>query len=176
MNIKSMFIATKRYVFSVRPASRWQVRGDEADRRVVAAFLCDRRQNAGSTLNKSTKRVRAAFTLVEVLAALAFMAIVIPVAVDGLRIANRAGQVGQRKAVAARIAERVLNEVVITGQFRSTTQNGTVQEGVQAYQWIMRSEPWPMDAMLLVTVQVNFPVQGREFDVRLSTLVDNSTQ
>ena len=104
------------------------------------------------------------------------MAIVIPVAVDGLRIANRAGQVGQRKAVAARIAERVLNEVVITGQFRSTTQSGTVQEGVQAYQWIMRSEPWPMDAMLLVTVQVNFPVQGREFDVRLSTLVDNSTQ
>lgn len=104
------------------------------------------------------------------------MAIVIPVAVDGLRIANRAGQVGQRKAVAARIAERVLNEVVITGQFRSTTQSGTVQEGVQAYQWFMRSEPWPMDAMLLVTVQVNFPVQGREFDVRLSTLVDNSTQ
>ena len=124
----------------------------------------------------TAKRARAAFTLVEVLAALAFMAIVIPVAVDGLRIANRAGQVGQRKAVAARIAERVLNEVVITGQFRSTTQSGTVQEGVQAYQWIMRSEPWPMDAMLLVTVQVNFPVQGREFDVRLSTLVDNSTQ
>src|SRR6266851_5890023 len=88
------------------------------------------------------KRARAAFTLAEVLAALAFMAIVIPVAVDGLRIANRAGQVGQRKAVAARIAERVLNEVVITGQFRSTTQRGTVQEGVQAYQWFMRSEPW----------------------------------
>jgi type II secretory pathway pseudopilin PulG len=176
MNSTSMFIATKQYGFSVLPASRWQGRGGEADRRVVAAFLCDRRQDAGSTLNKSTKRVRAAFTLVEVLAALAFMAIVIPVAVDGLRIANRAGQVGQRKAVAARIAERVLNEVVITGQFRSTTQSGTVQEGVQAYQWFMRSEPWPMDAMLLVTVQVNFPVQGREFDVRLSTLVDNSTQ
>jgi type II secretory pathway pseudopilin PulG len=175
-----MFIATNRYVFSVLPASRWQGHGREADRRVVAAFLCDRlpfrRQDAGSTLNKAAKGVRAAFTLVEVLAALAFMAIVIPVAVDGLRIANRAGQVGQRKAVAARIAERVLNEVVITGQFRSTTQSGTVQEGVQAYQWFMRSEPWPMDAMLLVTVQVNFPVQGREFDVRLSTLVDNSTQ
>ena len=121
-------------------------------------------------------RTRAAFTLVEVLAALAFMAIVIPVAVDGLRIANLAGQVGQRKAVAARIAERVLNEAVITGQFRSSSQNGTIQEGVQAYQWVLRSEPWPQDAMRLVTVQVNFPVQGREFDVRLSTLVDNSTQ
>ncbi|MEO8427782.1 MAG: type II secretion system protein [Verrucomicrobiota bacterium] len=124
----------------------------------------------------AAKRGRAAFTLVEVLAALAFMAIVIPVAVDGLRIASLAGQVGQRKAVAARIAERVLNELVITGQFRSPTQGGTIREGVQPYQWSMRSEPWPMDAMRLLTVQVNFPVQGREYDVRLSTLVDNSTQ
>ena len=121
-------------------------------------------------------RTRAAFTLVEVLAALAFMAIVIPVAVDGLRIANLAGQVGHRKAIAARIAERVLNESVVTGQFRNPTQNGTIQEGVQSYQWVLRSETWPLDAMRLVTVQVNFPVQGREYDVRLSTLVDNSTQ
>src|SRR5688500_9837086 len=87
----------------------------------------------------AAKRARAAFTLVEVLAALVFMAIVIPVAVDGLRIANLTGQVGQRKAVAARIAERVLNEVVVTGQFRSSTQSGTIREGVQPYQWVMRS-------------------------------------
>lgn len=124
----------------------------------------------------AVERARAAFTLVEVLAALAFMAIVIPVAVDGLRIANLAGQVGQRKAAAARIADRMLNELAVTGQFQSPTQSGTVQEGVTAFQWSMRSEPWPMDSMRLVTVQVNFPVQGREYNVRLSTLVDNSTQ
>ena len=59
------------------------------------------------------KRGRGAFTLAEVLAALAFMAIVIPVAIQGLRIANLAGQVGQRKAAAGRIAERVLNEWII---------------------------------------------------------------
>src|SRR5436309_10580359 len=94
-----------------------------------------------------SKRARAAFTLAEVLAALAFMAIVIPVAVEGLRIANLAGQVGQRKAVAARISERVLNELMVTGQLRGTTQNGIVQEGAQQYQWSMRSEPWPQDAM-----------------------------
>ena len=53
---------------------------------------------------------RAGFTLAEVLAALVFMAIVVPVAVEGLRVANLAGQVGQRKTVAARVADRVLNE------------------------------------------------------------------
>lgn len=124
----------------------------------------------------AVKRAPAAFTLVEVLAALTLMAIVIPVAVQAMRIANLAGQVGQRKAVAARVAGRVLNELIVTGQSRGTTQNGVVQEGAQQYQWSMRSEPWPQDAMRLVTVQVTFPVQGRDYNVRLSTLMDNSTQ
>jgi len=47
--------AEAEYVFSVLPASRWQGHGREVDRRVVAAFLCDRlpfrRQDAGGTLN-----------------------------------------------------------------------------------------------------------------------------
>ena len=119
-------------------------------------------------------RKRAAFTLAEVLAALAFMAIVIPVAVEGLRIANLAGQVGQRKATAARIAERVMNELYVTGQLRSATSRGVVQEGTEQYEWNLRSSVWPVDAMREVTVEVKFLVQGRDYDVRLSTLVDNS--
>jgi len=118
----------------------------------------------------------SAFTLVEVLAALAFMAIVIPVAVEGLRIASLAGQVGERKAVAARIAERTMNELLVTGQYQSASQNGVIHEGLQEYQWSMRSEPWPLGTMRLVTVQVTYPIQGRDYDVRVSTLADNSTQ
>src|SRR5437773_1000592 len=120
------------------------------------------------------KHCRAGFTLVEVLAALTFLAIVIPVAVQGLRIANLAGQVGQRKATAARIAERLMNEIILTGQFRSATSKGVVQEGVQQYEWNMRAQTWPVDAMRVVSVEVTFPVQGRNYDVRLSTLVDSS--
>src|SRR6266478_1208185 len=78
-------------------------------------------------------RVRAAFTLAEVLAALAFMAIVIPVAVNGLRVANRAGQVGERKAVAARIADRVLNEWSTTGASQTPAQSGVVRDGAAQY-------------------------------------------
>ena len=124
----------------------------------------------------AVKGAAAAFTLIEVLAALTLMAIVIPVAVDGMRLSNLAGQVGQRKAVAGRIAQRVLNEAIVTGQLRGATQNGVVREGAQQYQWAIRSEPWSQDAMRLVTVQVTYPVQGRDYEVRLSTLVDNSNQ
>jgi hypothetical protein len=117
----------------------------------------------------------AGFTLAEVLAALVFMAIVIPVAMEAIRIANLAGQVGTRKTAAARVAERVLNEVLITTQFQGVSQSGVINEGEQQYRWTMRSEPWTQDAMLLVSVEVVFVVQGRDYDVRLSTLVDNTT-
>ena len=122
----------------------------------------------------AAKHARAAFTLAEVLAALAFMAIVIPVAMEGLQIANRAGQVGHRKATAARIADRVLNEVIVTGQWRTSTQGGTVQEGQQNYRWSLRSEPWQQGTMRVVTVQVTYPVQGENYDVNVSTLVDSA--
>lgn len=118
---------------------------------------------------------RAAFTLVEVLAALLFMAIVIPVAMQAIRIANRAGVMSQRKAVATRIAERMLNEMIVTSQYQGTSLKGVINEAQQQYEWIMRTEPWTEDAMLMVSIEVDYPVQGEQFTVRLSTLVDNTT-
>ena len=120
------------------------------------------------------QRARAAFTLVEVLAALLFMAIVIPVAVQGLRVANLAGQVGERKAAAIRVADKVLNEMILTQDKTSTTQRGTVQDGPYLFQWQSSNQPWNLDSMRVVTVQVNFDVQGRDQEVRLTTLMENA--
>jgi prepilin-type N-terminal cleavage/methylation domain-containing protein len=124
----------------------------------------------------AAKRIRAGFTLAEVLAALAFMAIVIPVAVQGLRIANLAGQVGERKATAARIAERVLNELVVTREWQTSSPRGLIREGVQDYEWTMLLENWNGGYLRQLTVEVIFTVQGQEHEMRLSTLVDTSTQ
>jgi type II secretion system protein I len=124
---------------------------------------------------RAVKRACAGFTLAEVLAALVFMAIVIPVAVQGLRIASRAGSVSERKVVAARLAENKLNELIVTGQWQSASQQGTTEEGWQTYNWRLLSEPWSEDgAMRLVTVVVSVPVQGQDYDLQISTLVDAS--
>jgi len=130
----------------------------------------------GMTIQANRQRALAGFTLAEVLAALAFMAIVIPVAMQGLSVANTAGQVGLRKVAAARIAERVLNEWIVMGQMQSGNQRGTVQEGVHEFRWTIRTELWNQDTMRLATAQVIYTVQGREFEVHLSTLIDTSTQ
>src|SRR5687768_17876953 len=82
------------------------------------------------------------FTLVEVLAALLFMAILLPVTVEAVRIASRAGQVGERKAAATRVAERVLNELLVTGGLTQNSGSGRIEERDRGYEWTMRSESW----------------------------------
>ena len=112
------------------------------------------------------------FTLAEVLAALLLMAILIPVTMHGVSVASRAGILGQRKATAMRIAERVLDEQIVTGLVTAGAANGSIVDGDTTYPWIVKSEPWTEDTMTLVTVRVSFDMQGNTFDVAASTLYD----
>lgn len=119
------------------------------------------------------RRCRA-FTLVEVLAALLLMAILIPVTMEGVSVASRAGNLGQRKAAAMRVAERVLNEMIVTGQATSSAATGSIVDGDTTYPWTMKSAPWTEDTMTQITVQVSFDVQGNTYDVSASTLFDTT--
>lgn len=118
------------------------------------------------------------FTLAEVLAALVFMAILIPVAIECLSIASRAGEVAVRKGEAALVAERLLNENIVTTNWNRSSQSGTIQQGPREFRWQLRNEPWNQDpnqnAMRLVSIEVTFSAQGRDYPVRMSTLVDST--
>lgn len=118
-----------------------------------------------------------AFTLAEVLAALLFMAIVIPVALQGLRISSRAGELAERKREAARVAERILVESIVTTNWSSSALSGVVQEDHREYRWALRSESWSaagtVSPLRLLSVEVAFPVQGEEYTVALSTLAQS---
>ena len=128
---------------------------------------------SGTTL--AGKAGASAFTLAEVLAALVFMAIVIPVAIQGLRVASLAGEVGQRKSQAARIAERVLNESMITTNWNQSYQRGTVSEAGRRFEWTLRNDSWGADALRQISVEVQFQAQARNYSVRLTTVADSST-
>ena len=114
----------------------------------------------------------AGFTLAEVLAAMLLLAIVIPVAIEGLHVASTAGTVAARKAAAARVAEQILNENVIQLNGTPANQNGTVVADGTEFHWTLRNQPWPTDAMQLLTAEVTFAAQDRSCLVRLSTLVN----
>jgi hypothetical protein len=121
----------------------------------------------------SRRQSTGGFTLAEVLAALLFMAIVIPVAMQGLRIASLAGEVAERKGAAARVAERILNENIVTTNWSKSVQTGTVEEGARQFRWTLRNEPWNQDTMQLLSVEVVFAAQDKDCSVRMSTLVSS---
>jgi type II secretory pathway component PulJ len=125
----------------------------------------------------SAQRATAGFTLAEVMAALVFMAILIPVTLEGLSIASRAGEVAARKGDAALVAERILNESLVTTNWNQTVQSGTLRQGFRDFRWTLRNDPWNGDpnqsVMRLLTVEVKFAAQGQDYSVHLSTLANS---
>jgi hypothetical protein len=102
------------------------------------------------------------------------MAIVIPVAIEGLQIASKAGAVAQRKIQAATVAEQVLNENVQSTATGLNNQSGSIMQNNVEYKWTLRSEEWTPDtgnkAPRMATVEVTYRVQSQEYVLRMSTL------
>ena len=115
-------------------------------------------------------RVNGGFTLAEVLAALVFMAIVIPVAVQALRIGARVSESALRKDTATRIARQALSEAVITASSTGGSQRGSVTENQVNYQWEVRSEAWQVSQLRLLTAKISYAVQGANQHIQLTTL------
>ena len=138
-----------------------------------------------ATANQTSNR--AAFTLAEVLAAMLFLAIVIPTAVEALHVSSLTGEVAARKGAAARIADRVLNESLVTTNWTGSAQNGTVSEGAIDYRWTLSVQSWPQAqnsasslnsriSMEMLTAQVTFQAQGKDYSVKLNTLANSPNQ
>jgi hypothetical protein len=137
-----------------------------------------RKAGAAVATKGGRKRSSAAFTLAEVLAALVFMAIVIPVALEAMHIASRAGTVAERKGEAARVAQRLLSETLVTTNWNQASQTGTLTEGRREFRYTLRNEPWNQDPnqnlIRQLSAEVVFTAQNRDYSVRLTTLVDSS--
>jgi hypothetical protein len=110
-----------------------------------------------------------------VLAALLFLAIVIPTAVEALHVAGLAGEVAARKSEAARVADRILSESIVTTNWASGLQSGTITEGILDFRWKLTAQNWPQDSMELLTAEVTYSAQGKDYSVRLSTLANSQT-
>ena len=127
---------------------------------------------------RSAESLRA-FTLAEVLAAMVFMAIVIPVAIEAIHIAGQAGAVAQRKTLALQVAEEMLNNTVVNCQSNQnqTVQafsSGTTRRGAYNFNWTVKSSYWNSDSTNMmdeVTSEVTYTAQNREYTVHLTTLV-----
>jgi hypothetical protein len=119
------------------------------------------------------------------------MAIVVPVAIEALHTANLAGEVAQRKAIAARLGDRLLTDNIVAQQWNQTVQNGVESVGPYQFNWTMRNDPWNPNTtgqavvngstinsagVHQLSVDVNFTAQNKKYSVHLSTLIDTTQQ
>ncbi len=119
-------------------------------------------------------KTRAAFTFVEILASLIFLAILLPAIFGGLTLANRASVVAERQAVAVELAQNKLAELTLDDAWTSADSRGDFGTDWPGYRWESTQSTWDMDTMTVLAVQTYFPVQGGEQSVTLSTLVSST--
>jgi len=117
----------------------------------------------------------AAFTFVEILAALVFLAILVPAIMQGITISNRASIVVERSAIATELAQNKLNELTLNDAWTAAETQGDFGSNWPGMRWTVAQATWDLDKMTLLTVKAFFTVQGQEQNVSLSTLVYSST-
>ena len=117
---------------------------------------------------------RAAFTFIEILAAMAFLGILLPVLISALLVSSRAGSVAERSTVAMQLGENRLNELTLGSEWSSAESRGDFGEDWPGYRWELTQADWQTGEMTELTMRVVFTVQGHEHDVMMSTLVSDS--
>jgi hypothetical protein len=123
-----------------------------------------------------SRQRRTAFTFAELLAAMVFVAIVIPVTVRAITVANRSAVVAERKRVAIELGESLLNDMIMTEDWRESTRSGEFGEDWPGYTWTLDDVLWDEDTMRVVSITVSYQVQGRPYNVVLSTLADEEEE
>ncbi|MDF3130479.1 hypothetical protein P0Y35_14830 [Kiritimatiellaeota bacterium B1221] len=118
---------------------------------------------------------RNGFTFAEILAAMLFLAVLVPVLSQAVGLASRLSSASVRREAAVRIAENLLEEAVATGEWHSSDNTDEITENGTTYTWERINTVWTESGMNAVTVTVTFPLQGQEQQVELSTLVEDES-
>ncbi|HUS57233.1 MAG TPA: prepilin-type N-terminal cleavage/methylation domain-containing protein [Planctomycetota bacterium] len=116
-------------------------------------------------------RRRAAFTLVEVLAALVLAAIVLPVAMRGISLATMAASNAKHQMEAASLAEAKLAELGVSGNWQMSNLAGDCGRDWAEYRWAGELSDWGDNTLRQLTVSVYWTARGSERAVSLTTLV-----
>jgi len=97
-------------------------------------------QSSARTLQR--RQATRGFTLVEALAAIMFLAIVIPVALRAIQIASRSGVIAERRLIAVELAQEKLNDFMVAGDWSSGDQTGDFADEHPGYDWALTVDQW----------------------------------
>ena len=117
--------------------------------------------------------------MIEVIAAMLFLAILLPVLQSAFLSSNRVSVLSERSAIAGELGQNKLNELLLNDTWQTAgNTKGDFGQDRPGYRWELKQATWEVDTtsgMIELTLDVYFTVQGKEHSVRLGTLVNPST-
>ena len=131
---------------------------------------------AGGVSRKFTRldaaHVRSGFTLVEILATMAFLGIVLPAIMAGMSLCLSTAGSAKMQAEAAGLAQSKMAEIIAQAQWDQTTLSGDFAPDWPNYKWSAQLSDWGSDSLLeQLDVTVSWQHRGRNCNLTLTTLI-----
>ncbi len=120
-----------------------------------------------------TQPATKAFTLVEVMAAILFVAIILPVAMKTISTATSVISDAKNKRHATILAEHKMCEILLERSWTSGDEAGDFGAEEVAYTWASEILERESDDMSEISVRVYWQQKGYNKDVTITTLVYN---
>lgn len=113
-----------------------------------------------------------AFTLIEALVALAMLAVILPIVMQGISLAIGLSSQARQQAEAANLARMKLDELVATHEWSDgSALQGNFGETWPAYQWSAAVNTWQDGTMSELDVQVTWTARQKQRSITMATLV-----
>jgi prepilin-type N-terminal cleavage/methylation domain-containing protein len=111
------------------------------------------------------------FTFIELLATVVLIAIIMPVAMQGISLCTRLAGQSRQQIEAVSLAKTKLTELIVTRDWENGDQSGDFGADWQNYQWTATLTDWTDSTMRELDLTVSWLVRGRNRTITLSTLV-----
>jgi prepilin-type N-terminal cleavage/methylation domain-containing protein len=115
-------------------------------------------------------------TLAEVLAAIVIVAVVVPVAMQGISIATGLASLTRQRAQATSLAESKLDEIIIGQLWQGAQLSGDFAPQFPEYHWQADVSDWEEADMKQIQLHVSWVNRGKDREIILSTLVYNKPE
>ena len=115
---------------------------------------------------------RRGFTLMEALAALALVAVVLPVTMRGFQVALSLASAAKQRNEAAALADSKLNELVATGDWKLGVLAGDFAPNHPEIRWKAELLNWDTSTLQQLNLHVYWNARGDDKEFMVTTLVD----
>lgn len=119
---------------------------------------------------RSGQRTRG-FTFIELLATVALIGAIMPVAMRSIGLCTRLAGQSRRQVEAASLAKAKLTELVVTGDWEQGGKKGSFDDDWSDYEWSLVVSNWTDTLVRELDLTVSWRSAGHRREVTLSTLV-----